>query len=148
LQEAATRVDFYILDAAEPAARNRFACRLIEKAYKLENSVYALTDSDTDAGNLDDLLWTFSPGSFVPHALAASDNAGESPVIIGLAGTATADCNLLVNLGNGIPENSARFGRIVEIVDASDAGRAAGRQRFSAYKAQGLTPETHNIGNS
>jgi len=145
LRDTATRVDFYILDAAEPAARERFACRLIEKAYKLEHKIYALTDDDDQAQKFDDLLWTFRKGSFVPHALANDAAATESPVVVGQATAAADDCDLLVNLGAGTPDCISRFGRIIEVVDASEPGRASGRQRFSAYKAQGLEPEVHNI---
>lgn len=145
MQDTATRVDFYILDAAEPAARERFACRLIEKAYKLDHKVYALTDDDDQAKKLDDLLWAFRKGSFVPHALANDTAATESPVVVGLATTTPDNCDLLVNLGADAPDCINRFGRIIEVVDASEPGRASGRQRFSAYKAQGLEPEVHNI---
>ena len=43
------------------------------------------------------------------------------------------------------PAAAAHAARIVEIIDADEARRRAGRNRFRHYREQGLTPETHNI---
>lgn len=64
------RVDFYVLAGPKPAARLRFACRLAEKAYRLDHRVHLQTGSAAEAEQLDELLWTFRQGSFVPHELA------------------------------------------------------------------------------
>ena len=78
------RVDFYILSQAGQHSRQTFACRLAEKAYNLKNSVHIHAASRGDAERLDELLWTFRDGSFVPHErVSASSGTPESPVTIG-----------------------------------------------------------------
>jgi DNA polymerase-3 subunit chi len=141
---ASTQVDFYILEAARPGGRLNFACRLSEKAYSLGNAVYAHTASEQDARRLDELMWTFRQGSFVPHERQTS---GEStaPVSIGTPEACRHEGEVLINLCNNVPEFATGFVRIAEIVDGTESGKAAGRQRFRQYREMGLEPETHTI---
>jgi len=139
-----TRVDFYILAATGRASRVAFACRLTEKAYGLQHRVYAHTANEQDARQLDEMLWTFSQGSFVPHAVLSSDTDSRTPVIIGTAGPQDG-ADVLINLAESAPEFATRFERVVEIVDGDESSRQAGRERFKHYRDMGLEPTTHNI---
>lgn len=139
------RVDFYVLAGADPGACLRFACRLTEKAYTLKNRTYAHVDSAARARELDELLWTFRAGSFVPHEIESRDSAVRPPVLIGHAAETDASGDLLINLADTIPSFFDRFGRVAEIVDASEASRHAGRTRFALYRDSGYEPNTHNI---
>ena len=62
------RVDFYILAQPDERERQLLACKLAEKAWRPDHSVYIHTRDPADAEHLYDLLWTFRDGSFVPHA--------------------------------------------------------------------------------
>ena len=68
------RIDFYVLAQTDERARQLLACKLAEKAWRLENSVYIHTKNAADAERLDELLWTFRDGSFVPHGLAGRED--------------------------------------------------------------------------
>ena len=138
------RIDFYVLDSAEAGARQRLACRLAEKAYTLNHRVHALTGSTEAAHELDELLWTFRPGSFVPHGLQG--DAGDAPVVIGCDPADAPPADLLINLTDEVPNCFDRFGRVAEIVDADDACRQAARTRFAFYRDNGYEPQTHRIG--
>jgi DNA polymerase IIIc chi subunit len=52
---------------------------------------------------------------------------------------------VLVNLRTAAPEHAGRFERLVEIVPMDEPSRAAARQRWRGYVAQGLTPERHDV---
>ena len=145
MAETTTRVDFYVLRSAEPGARLRFACRLAEKAYALEHQVYVHTASAAEAAELDELLWTFRAGSFVPHELCASGRTSEAPVNIGCAGGAATSGELLVNLTAEIPAFFDQFARVAEIIDATEACKRGGRERFRVYRNSGYEPQTHQI---
>jgi DNA polymerase-3 subunit chi len=138
------RVDFYILAATEPVSRLRFACRLTEKAYALKHGVYAHTGSADEARQLDELLWTFRQGSFVPHGLI-DDTDDRTPVKIGRPDNAQTTGELLINLSTGTPDFVGNYKRVAEIVDGSEASKQAGRERFKQYRSMGLDPVTHNI---
>lgn len=147
---SATRVSFYVLTGAEATSRLGYACRLVEKAYKLQNRIHAHANDSAMARNLDDLLWTFRQGSFVPHELLAADGQPpRAPITIGSAdapvqpGPPAAD--LLINLATEVPAFYSRFPRVVEIIDGSPACREAGRARHRFYRDQGLEPETHEV---
>src|SRR5210317_2365625 len=96
------RVDFYLLNQEGQHSRQTFACRLAEKAYRLNNTVHIHTGSRGDADRLDELLWTFRDGSFVPHERIGAGEP-ESPVTIGTPGTTAGGGDLLINLSTDVP---------------------------------------------
>lgn len=140
------RVEFYVLASAEPAARLHFACRLAEKVYHLGQAVHIHADDLAAATELDGLLWTFRQGSFVPHEVTRPGSAPDSPVTVGFGPGEPRQAELLINLAADVPAFMERFPRVAEIVDASDAGRQLGRQRFRIYRERGREPATHTIG--
>jgi DNA polymerase-3 subunit chi len=145
LPTALPRVSFYVLEAAEPRARLGYACRLTEKVYKLRQRVHAVTDSADAARELDDLLWTFRQGSFVPHEILAAGTAPDAPVSIGAPDQEPPAADLLINLAAGVPAFYARFARIAEIIDGDEQSRRLGRDRHRYYQQQGIEPETHRV---
>ena len=138
------RIDFYVLETANLSGRLFFACRLAEKAYGLEHSVYAHTGSDDLARQLDEMLWTFRQSSFVPHEILGAE-APRAPVTIGTGNAAAENGELLINLAGQVPAFAKQFARIAEIIDADPQQRAAGRERFRQYREMGFEPVTHNI---
>lgn len=140
------RVDFYVLAEPRPAARLHFACRLAEKAYLLDHRVHLQTGSASEAAELDDLLWTFRQGSFVPHEVAQAGRPPQSPVTIGYGPEPPAAAQLLINLTSSVPRFTDAFGRVAEIVDGSDEDKQLARARYRIYKEHGREIVTHNIG--
>ena len=136
------RVDFYILPDPAPDARERLSCRLAEKAYKMGHTVYLHADSESQAQRLDDLLWTFRAGSFVPHARGGGQ---PSPVLIG-SGEAPGAADLLITLSAAVPAFYERFTRVAEIIDGNEDNKRAGRERFRFYRGRGLEPQSHHLG--
>jgi len=140
------RVDFYVIAAAGEASRQQFACKLAEKAYRLEHTVHIRVASRAQAEQLDDLLWTFRDGSFVPHELLTNLPA-EAPVTIGVE-TGDGRCatpELLINLTDQLPQDAAAFPRIAEIVTSDDECRRRSRKLYADYRAQGHSLESHEI---
>lgn len=140
------RVDFYILQAAEDeTARMRFACRLAEKAYLLDNTVHIHTATQADAARLDDLLWTFRKDSFLPHELLRDGHPPASPVTIGFSAQQPPEAGLLINLATDIPPFADDFPRIAEIIDGSEAAKSDGRIRYRTYQRAGRAPVIHQL---
>lgn len=141
-----SRVDFYVLAQAGPQSRQSFACRLAEKAYRLDHSVLILTPSTADAERVDELLWTFRDGSFVPHhRITPATGELDSPVTIGCEGDPVAAGDLLINLCDAIPACAESFPRVAELVTSDEECRQLSRKRFAAYREQGHTLETHQV---
>jgi len=140
------RIDFYILNQAGQHSRQTFACRLAEKAYRLKNTVHIQAGNRADADRLDELLWTFRDGSFVPHE-RCTDSTGEafSPVTIGCEDDPIEPRDLLINLCDEIPRCAEAFPRVAELVTSDDDSKQLSRKRFATYRDQGHTLETHNV---
>ncbi len=71
-----TKVDFYILPSADPAARLDFACKLTEKAWRMGHRIYLHCSDAAQRDALDARLWAFKGESFVPHGPAESEPDG------------------------------------------------------------------------
>ncbi|MDX1443677.1 MAG: DNA polymerase III subunit chi [Gammaproteobacteria bacterium] len=138
-----TRVDFYISQEAAPGTREQLACRLAEKAYKLGHDVFIHTASQQDAKRVDELLWSFRDGSFVPHDV--THEAGPAKVSIGAGDEPTHTPHLLINLAAEVPSYFSRFERVAEIVDGIEDNKAAGRERYKFYKDRGYELGTNNL---
>jgi DNA polymerase-3 subunit chi len=141
------RVDFYVLENATPQQRWIFACRLAEKAYLSDLKVVILQADPGEAKALDDLLWTFSERSFVPHDLCLDQEFdAATPVHIGLDAATLPAGNLLVNLTDRLPAGLERYARVAEIMDADLERRRLGRERFKSYRDDlKLVLETHKL---
>jgi DNA polymerase-3 subunit chi len=141
------RVDFYVLKSGAAKPRWTFACRLTEKAYLRDLNVVIWNDTAADLEALDELLWTFSERSFVPHAVERDGTRADATVPVRLTADlgAVGRADLLVNLSHRLPDGLDRFGRIAEIIDADDERRRLGRERFKAYRDLKLMLETHQL---
>jgi DNA polymerase-3 subunit chi len=140
------RVDFYVLQRADEQSRHTLACKLAEKAYRLENTVYIHAKSRADAEHLDALLWTFRDGSFVPHALAGvDDETAASPVTIGCDVDNVESRDLLINLCDEIPVFADVFPRVAEVVTSDENCRILSRKRFTDYRDKGHSIQTHKL---
>jgi DNA polymerase-3 subunit chi len=140
------RVDFYLLAQPGEQSRHAFACRLAEKAYRLENTVHIHANNQADARRIDELLWTHRDGSFVPHHLVGGDrNDLPSPVTIGCEDRHVGSRDLLINLCDDVPDFADAFPRVAELVTSDEDSKQMSRRRFVQYRDKGHTLETHNV---
>lgn len=138
------QVAFYVLADTAPSAE-RLACYLAMKAWEQGHSVCVRTESQAQAEVLDELMWDYPPGRFLPHA---SGSAGEdAPVYIQAKDLPVpAGRDLAINLSAEAMPHAERFARLLEIVPAEAAQRTASRLKFKMYRELGLEPVTHDIG--
>ena len=139
-----TEVTFYILPTESLQERYLFACKLVEKAYRNACFCYVLTDSAEQSRILDDLLWTFRVGSFIPHQIYTGEPPKMEKII--LIGSVNAPANwqkILFNLSSHYPDIGPQTGRILEILDNSETTKAAGRNRYRQYQQAGMAVTTH-----
>jgi DNA polymerase-3 subunit chi len=139
------QIDFYVLQKNSPGGRFKLACRIIEKAYHRGHRVYVRTGNADDTNTLDNLLWTFSQNSFVPHQLSTESDSRESPVVIGEYQPATGGTDIVISVADAPVSDFTAYPRIVEIVGCEDNERESGRNRFRFYREQGVEPNTHRI---
>ncbi len=141
-----TRIDYYVSDDSAPNTRVMLACRLAEKAYEQQQRVYIHTASDEQARQVDDLLWTFKAGSFLPHGLTDTTKAADCTILIGHDHQPDQHIDVLINLDEEVPGFFSRFTRVLEIVDNDEGKRSKARERYKFYRDRGYTLETHKLG--
>jgi DNA polymerase-3 subunit chi len=143
-----TQVDFYILESDSEDARLRLACRIVDKATQQEQHVFVNSTSDSEAQKLDELLWTFSQGSFIPHKIVrhAVETAPREPVVIGLHQQPVGErWELLINLAADVPDFFSRYERVAEVVDGNAVRREQSRERYRFYRDRGYKLNTHQV---
>ncbi len=141
-----TRIDFYLLSSSEAHQRRVTVCRLIEKAYKQGHQIYLRTSCEEETRVMDDLLWTFRQGSFVPHEVLNPELTAEAPVLISHEDDVPAHRDVMINLGDEVPRGHDQFQRLAELIDQDPDTRNAGRKRYRAYQALGYDIHTHELG--
>ena len=140
------RVDYYVSEAAGADVRLRLACRVAEKAYLARQKVVVLLDDAENLRRFDELLWTFGDGSFVPHdSVTSAGGTCEAPVALTTGPLPADHADVLLNLAGAVPPFFESFARVAEFLDGRPEVRAAGRERFKAYRAKSLDPQTHNV---
>lgn len=143
-----TQVDFYILGSDSDDARLHLACKIVDKATQLDHHVFINSTSDDEARQLDELLWTFSQGSFIPHRVVRGDTppAALEPVLIGVnQPPAPGRWDVLINLAAEVPEFFSRYERVAEVVDANSMRREQSRERYRFYRDRGYKLNTHQV---
>lgn len=139
-------ISFYILPSESTQERDEFACKLIEKAYRSGCFCYVLTDNAAQSQKIDDLLWTFRAGSFIPHQIYTGElPALEKVILIGSLDVPELWQKTVINLSSYCLKQFDNIERILEILDNSEATKELGRNRYRQYQQSDITITTHKI---
>lgn len=115
--------------------RLNHVCRLLRKAVGSGAKVVVTGPADA-LSQLDAALWMFSPTDFIPHCALEADSAvvAKSPVVLAQFARNSPFFDILVNLGESVPDGFEQFQRLIEVVtpDAQDRQHARGRWKYYA----------------
>jgi DNA polymerase-3 subunit chi len=118
-----------------------YICRLIRKANASACRIIVLHDDAELCRQLDEALWTFSDVSFLPHVLADDIHAEQTPIILAHVDSKNFPHHeLLINLSQTVPNTTAQFERVIEIVSQENEDKQAGRLRYKQYQQLGFSP--------
>ena len=140
-----TRVNFYISPNKAAKANLQLACRIAEKAYGKQNKIYIHVNGAEQAKSLDDMLWIFREGSFIPHCQSTDENQQDAAIVIGYDGLPEIQPDVLINLADKVPNFFTRFERVAEIVSGDEPTRESARARYKFYRERGYPLETHEL---
>ncbi len=142
-----TQIDFYLLGSSGQNSKEGVACRLTEKAFRAGHQVCLLTESENHSHKLDQLLWTFKAGSFIPHEISenGSNDHPELPVIITHQDPPDNLHDVLISLNPETPSCFSRFNRLAEVVEDSDNSKQQARERYRYYRDRGYPLNTHEL---
>ena len=125
-----------------------YACRLLRKAVAAGSRVVVMA-SEQDLARLDTLLWTFSKTDFLPHVClpGSAEVIAVSPIVL-TSQPAAADFphrEVLVNLGDTVPEGFEVYARVIEVVSLDDTDRLQARARWKYYTDHGYVIVRHDL---
>ena len=87
---------------------------------------------------INDRLWTFDPGSFLPHGGAADGHAGDQPIWLTLEEERPNGAEVLFLADGATSGKVAEFELVAELFDGNDdAAVKAARERWKIYKESG-----------
>ncbi|WP_165889344.1 DNA polymerase III subunit chi [Mannheimia granulomatis] len=140
------QVQFYLLsqaDSAEISAAEIQACELAAQAWRSGKRVLIACETEQQAMNIDEALWTREPDSFVPHNLSGEITTYSTPVEISWKGKRNAQHrDLLISLQHQIPDFVASFNQVIDFVPSDEAEKAIARERYKQYRQMGWQLET------
>ena len=138
-----TLVGFYVVQTSDPGQRLRVAARLVDKAFQRGHRVFINATDEAQASELNELLWSFRPASFLPHGLHEQEHS--ETIAIGWGQEPNNHNDLLINLQLEIPSFFSRFARVAEVVTQEPDSLAALRKSWTFYKERGYQLEKHDL---
>jgi DNA polymerase-3 subunit chi len=138
-----TLVGFYVVQTSDPGQRLRVAARLVDKAFQRGHRVFINATDEAQASELNELLWSFRPASFLPHGLHGQEHS--ETIAIGWGQEPNNHNDLLINLQLEIPSFFSRFARVAEVVTQEPDSLAALRKSWTFYKERGYQLEKHDL---
>jgi DNA polymerase-3 subunit chi len=130
-----TAIQFYHLISTP---MERALPKLLEKAHGAGFKLLLVAGNEARVEYLNDLLWTYDPGSFLAHGSAKDGNSQHQPIFISTETQAPNGANIMVATDGTIPPEPEHFERILDMFDGNDPESVAkARQRWTLYKNAG-----------
>lgn len=148
-----SQVCFWVLELAESResanaefadAHLKLACEQATLCYRNQQKVFVYTDTQQQAEQIDELLWSFEPDSFVPHNLLGEGPKYGAPVEISWQAP-TSYRQVLINLASQVPPFAQQFNQIYDFVPLDEQLKQLARQRFKQYRAQQFQLDTKTV---
>ncbi|WP_027799688.1 DNA polymerase III subunit chi [Paraburkholderia dilworthii] len=136
-----TRIDFH----SNVGDSLLYACRLVRKAYLAGQPTIVVAEPERLRA-FDEQLWTFSALDFVPHCMAGTPLAAQTPIVLATNLDDVPHHQVLLNLGASVPAQFARFERLLEVVGNAQDELIAGRERYRFYRDRGYALNNYKQG--
>lgn len=123
-----------------------YVCRLLRKA--VGGGAKVVVTGPVDAlEQLDAALWTLSSTDFIPHCGLDAKGAvmQRSPVVLLQALRTSPFFDILLNMGESVPDGFDQFGRLIEVVTMDELDRKQARGRWKHYADSGFHLIRHDL---
>lgn len=124
------------------------ACRYARKLLQAGDMRLLIAAPAEVLDQLDPMLWNMAAHDFVAHCRGDSEPAllEASPVILATDPAQSPHHDVLLNLGDDVPQGFSSFARLVEVVSATDeTDRQHARARWRHYAQRGYTLVRHDL---
>jgi DNA polymerase-3 subunit chi len=130
-------ISFYQLNTS---ALEKTLPALLEKIYQKGLRALVVLDSPERVEAIDYALWTYSPGSFLPHA--SKGNPQDHPIWLATENVNRNQAQVLVSTTGASAENLVDFDRCIDIFDGNqETATEQALVRLETYRRQGHTPQ-------
>jgi DNA polymerase-3 subunit chi len=111
---------------------------ILERALAAGHRILVMAGSRERVDHLDDLLWTYSDASFLPHGSAREGQAERQPIWLTAADENPNRASMLVLLDGATSARLQDYARCCDIFNGNDeAAVEAARRRWKEAKAAG-----------
>ncbi|MBL4800602.1 MAG: DNA polymerase III subunit chi [Emcibacter sp.] len=112
--------------------------KLLEKVHGAGLKAVIKVGSETRMRELDDLLWTYSKDSFLPHGSMKAKFSDQQPIYLTTEDENPADATVLVLVDSMESEALGQYDRCLEMFDGTDQNAVvAARTRWKSYTDAG-----------
>ncbi len=131
-----TEVGFYHLTRTP---LSRALPKLLERVLERGHRALLLAGSAERVASLNEILWTYDAGSWLPHGSALDGEASAQPVFLTMAEENPNGADVLILVDAVSPAFSNQFARVIDMFDGHDdeAVRAA-RDRWRVGREAGF----------
>ena len=119
------------------------ACQQAAMAYRQQQKVFIYTQNQTQAHDIDEMLWAFEADSFVPHNLMGEGPSYGSPVEISWQAPSNRRA-VLINLTTTVPSFAHQFAKVIDFVPNDETLKQQARTRYRAYQQLGFAAKMHS----
>ena len=135
-------VEFYVFEHANHQQTKTALCHLVETWYKNGWRIAILCASPQEMQLLDQLLWTFSDTSFIPHSVATTEHSMSSVRLYVDSSEIKDDLHIIVNLSTQALITVTASHCLVEIVFSDESVQQLARGRYKQYRDHGYQLKT------
>ncbi|SEL96388.1 MULTISPECIES: DNA polymerase III subunit chi [unclassified Acinetobacter] len=134
-----SKISFYLFEKS-PERQVQSACRLCRKILRHPAKIWIHCPELSIQNELDDLLWSFDPQSFLTHGI--DDQSAAICISSKLPETQEW---IVFNFHIHALEDPSRFSHIIEIIENNEAAKEIGREKYKTYRKLGISPQTHKL---
>ncbi|MGH1456109.1 MAG: DNA polymerase III subunit chi [Alphaproteobacteria bacterium] len=130
-----TEVRFYHL---ERQSEQQVLPMLLSKAMERGHKIVVKFPDDGALSRMDDYLWAYSEGSFLPHGSAKTGKAEAQPIWLTTEDENPNGADVLISCSGALSEMHGDYGLCCEMLNGQDAEAvSAARARWKIYKDKG-----------
>ena len=123
---------------ATPASVDATVPLLLEKALASGKKIVVRCNTKERAERLNETLWSYKAGSFLPHGTEEDGNAEQQPIFITGAETNPNGAEILVLISGAEAPDFEKYDRVLDMFEASEVQQSAARKRYKKYKDDGF----------
>lgn len=111
--------------------------KLLEKALGAGLRTLVHVRDEKMMEEIDQSLWTYDPGSFLPHGTQSQGHVADQPILVSFDGQNQNAANCAAVLDGQVPADMNVFDRCLYIFDGQDASAVEkARAHWKKFKAQ------------